>query len=365
MNKVFNRMTVPMVFLLVGILLFMPFFRMTLKADTLGESFLFLERMQVDTATSMTIAFTPGESFDAGSTFRIFFPQDEVGADEWCLQDDTSFTSITGTDEAPVEQGEWTINAALPGTLAATCNQGEANENDFIEVTGIGALTGGQTYGFVIAEQAALFKTGDVTGNNTISFQLESDDETDVENLTFGINLIASDQVTVTVTVLDVDTITCEVGANVTLPALFPGGTYVTGNHTLGTTAVGSGFYWTVYGHGNGSTEAGLYLESPEYLLSSESGGGTVNLITGEGFGLEFSTVNAGTPEADYNGAGNGTGIFGEITRDPILILQSATADSGTNTVTLGARAGADAESGSYTETLTYVCGAYVGDTTP
>ena len=317
MNKMINRITVPIVFLLVGIFLFTPLFRMVSRADVLGEGFLFLERMQADVATEMTVMFTPSTTLNEEDNireFRIIFPG--VGAGVWCLADNAELT-ITGVSASPVEQGSWTINAALPhhdeGTvdLEARCHQGGAGGNDYIEVVNIGSLTSGISYGFTLDADVSVFKTGSA-GEHLISYQLEEGEV--VENLTFGINLLPTDQVIVTTEVLPVDTISCTVGGNVELPDLFPGGPYVTGNHTLFTDAT-TGFYWTVYGVGNGTNEAGLYKSTAEQdLLSSHGSNGVVNLITGDGFGLEFSSVTAGTPEDDYNPTANGgTGIFGEF----------------------------------------------------
>jgi len=374
MKKFFNRMTFFLVLLLVGVLLLSPFFRMTLKADgVLEESFLFLERMEEDVATDMIVMFTPsddfgGEEADNEIEFRIIFPG--FGAGVWCVDDDEDLT-ITGVDSSVIEQGDWDIDEALPHfeeeedpgpqvLLKATCYQGDSNEpNDYIEVVNIGELVGGTSYGFKLDADGDVFKTG-AAGQHLISYQLEEDEV--IENLTFGIVLLASDQVEVTVEVLDVDTITCTVGADIELQDLFPGGVYVTGSHGLSTNASGAGYYWTVYGEGDGS-EAGLWFEGA-HLISSESVTGTVNLLTGdEGFGIEFSTAPV-TPEDDYNPSENGgTGIFGQVTRDPILILQSDNPGDDTYVITVGARAASNRVPGIYTETLTYVCGVYTGDT--
>ena len=364
-----KRITFFVVLLLVGVLLLNPLFRMTLKAEgVLGESYLFLERMEEDVATDMIVMFTPSAGFggleaDNEIEFRIIFPG--TGAGVWCLKNDEALT-ITGVDSSVIDQGAWDIGAELPhfeeeedpGPLAllqATCYQGA--QNDYIEVVNIGTLTGGQSYGFKLDADVETFKTG-AAGQHLISYQLEEDGV--IENLTFGITLLESDQVAVTVEVLDVDTITCNVGDDVTLPNLFPGGVYVTGDHTLFADAT-AGFYWTVYGEGDGS-EAGLFLSGDD-LISSESETGTVNLNTDQGFGLEFTAVGSGTAETNYDGANNGAGIFGEVTTDPILISQSATGATSWYTVGLGARAGSGATGGIYTETLTYVCGVYTGDT--
>ena len=365
MKKYFTTFLITLAFLLATL----PFFLNTSKAGVLGEGILFLERMQIDSAASMTVMFTPGSDFTSvedNRSFRIIFPQDEVGTDEWCLQNNVAFTTITPTDSSPVEQGAWNIDAALPveggGPLVATCHRGSANENDYIEITGIGNLAGGTSYGFTIASEVSLFKTGKTVGNNLISFQLTEGDN--VENLTFGINLLASDQVTVTAEVLDVGTITCNLSTNtVNLGNIFPGGVYVTGGMSL-TTESTMGFYWAVYGDGDG-TNAGLYTNAGgTYLLSSEGVEGQVNLLTGEGFGM-LASSNQGYVPLKYTL--DTSGIFGSISSgvsEASVFLYADEPTGAVNTsISYGVRAGSEAQSGSYEETLTYICGGYVGAT--
>ena len=354
MKKGFRRYTSVVVFLLVGILLFTPLFRFGVKADnTLQEGYLFLSRMKTNTATELTVMFTTTSAFSGeGITFRIFFPEAQ-GA--WCTTG--SFTEIEGVSTSPVELEDtaWDIDAALPGgvNLAAACVQGAAGANDYIEVTGIGNLTANTSYGFRIAEQAARFTNGPNAGSNLLSFQLQQGD--DVENITFGINLIGDDQVTVTVTVEDAETITCSVGDDVPLGTLFLGGPYVIGDHTIGASST-SAFYFAVYGKGD-DTEAGLLHTNTTDLLSSEPDtGDTLNLVTGEGFGLSVTSAGSATLPDKYNPSELGTGVFGAIYTDPSLLLTDADSDA-SYTITLAARASVDAEPGSYTETLTYISG--------
>lgn len=323
---------------------------------------MFLSRMQVNTATDMTVMFTPTNTYNDETeprVFRIYFPEAE-GA--WCLQDETSFTTVEGVGSSPVDQGAWEIDEELPGTLTATCYQGSSGGNDYIEVTGIDDLTGGTSYGFRIVEQVATFSTGSNSGDNLISFQLEEGDS--VENISFGINLLGDDRVIVDVEVLDIDTITCSLSTNtVNLGSLFPGGVYVTGDMSLNTES-GVGFYWAVYGQGDGS-DAGLYLdETPGHLLSSEGADGSVNLVTGEGFGMLASSDQGYVPVKYANST---SGIFGSIShgvQGASVFLYGDIPTGVVNTsITYGARAGIESISGSYEETLTYVCGGYIGAT--
>lgn len=348
--------------LLLGALLFNPFLRMGLSASTLGETYLFLERMSINTETDMILMFTPSSNFEdagEGRILRIYFPEGEDG--DWCITEG-EFTSVegVGSGESPIDTTGWSIEEALPGDLTANCVQGGAGERDYIEVTGITVLDGGTSYGVEFGAQAALFTTGPSTEDNLISVQLVEDMKT--ESITFEINLTAldQDQLTVTADVDPSESITCTIGSStVPMGTLYRGGAYSTANHTLATDS-GTGFYWAVYGEGHDNT-AGLV--GPEsYVLSSEGAEGVVDLIGGEGFGLVVSSSSHGDVETNY--LPNTPGQFGAISSgfdSAKLILTSPSANA-TYTITLGARAGVGATEGAYSETLTYICGAYIGE---
>ena len=153
------------------------------------------------------------------------------------------------------------------------------------------------------------------------------------------------------------------------LGSLYPGGSYSTGGHTIttSTSTTTSGYYWAVYGQGDGSTDAGLYKSSATTYLIASTGSGTVDLrgAGAEGFGLTATDPDAGGAANVSTDFGSGTaGVFGALDRGPagaqLLIYQSGSQSSGeSSTITYGAKAGASAVAGSYQETVTYSCGGY------
>ncbi len=373
MKKIFSKLFVFSAFLLVGILLFTPLLNMNLRANTLNlaQGYLFLERMEVDTATDMIVMFTPSTDFDnvaEDRVLRIFFPEGETADTEWCLDHVDGILTITGVGagESPIDIGDWSIDEALPAetALEAVCHQGSGvNESDYIEISDIDSLVADTSYGFKIDSDDTVFKTGPNDEDQLVSFQLIEGMK--VETISFSIALIDTDpgdQVVVTADVSDFETITCTVQNEVNLGTLFLGGAYVTSSHEFSTDST-SGFYWAVYGQGNEGV-AGLFKddnppnEAPTYLISSEGNGDVVNLATDEGFGLVVSAITVGEVQPNYVPGG---GLFGAIKTTPSLILASDSGGSDTGTVILGARASSDAEPGTYEETLTYVCGGYVG----
>ena len=349
-NFVFKKVKSFPVLVVVSLLVVLPFVLNISKANSLGEGYLFLGTMQTEVATDMILMFTPSSNFDSteeSREFRIIFPEAE-GA--WCLQDEGSL-SVTAVTGSPVDQGDWSIDEGLPGSLSATCYQGGVGASDYIEITGIDHLTSGVSYGLEIDSNAAVFQTGSTTGGNLISLQLI--EGTNTQSIAFEINLLDDDKVVIDAYVDEASTITCTVGENVNLGTLFLGGAYVTGNHSLSTLSSGSGFYWAVYGE-----NAGLSHTTEESVLSSEGVDGIVDLISGEGFGMVLSSSTLGVVQPNY--LPTTSGVFGAIGTDAKLILQSDNEGEGHYTATLGARASINATPGAYQETLTYVCGAYI-----
>ena len=115
-----------------------------------------------------------------------------------------------------------------------------------------------------------------------------------------------------------------------------------------------------VYGQGDGNI-AGLWKPtSPTSLIPSPSNS-TVNLLTNHGFGLAISSLT-GTVMDDF--IGNPPGVFGGVNsgyQQSRLIFYEENPEFTPleMLVTLGARAGVASEAGSYSETLTYFCGAF------
>ena len=251
--------------------------------------------------------------------------------------------------------------------LVASCSQGSgASSVDTITITDLDGLTAGITYGVKISNGTTAKLGTSSAGQKIVTLTI--DDGTDPETKSFGINLVSDDQVDITATVVDVQTVTCSLGANsVNLGNLYKGGSYVTGTHTITTSTSSSagGYYWSIYGTGDGSTNAGLYKSTPTtYLIESDNTSNTVDISApgSEGFGLNTSLPTGTVGGTGFSG--NGAGIFGSVARGAsaaeLLLYQiGPQATSEDATITYGARAGASAQAGSYAETVTFVCGGY------
>ena len=346
---------------IVSFALFFSFFSSffllnTSKADLLSESYIFFDRMQVNVETDITVLLTPSTDFDdigEDRVLRIVFPGN---SGDWC-QSNASLT-VSGVSTSPVNMGDWTIDTVLPGILSASCNQDA--QGDYIEIEGIDVLVAYTNYGVKIDADENVFKTRSTTGQALVIMQLIED--TKMESAAMNMTLLSSDQVLVTAEVSEAETITCNLSTDsVDLGALFKGGAYVTGGMSL-TTESSMGFYWTVYGTGDGSNP-GLYNSVGEesHLLSAVGVDGRVNLLTGEGFGMVAET-NHGEIEDDFKM--DVTGIFGGLGAgsDNARVFHSgeSTLSMINTNIYYGARAGVGALEGSYTETLTYVCGGYI-----
>jgi hypothetical protein len=146
---------------------------------------------------------------------------------------------------------------------------------------------------------------------------------------------------------------------------------YVTGTHTLtaSTSDNAAGYFWVAYGQGDGSTNAGLYKSTATtYLIESDNSSSTVDISDpgSEGFGMNVTVPMEGAVAGTGFGD-NSAGVFGSLGMGPSnaeLISyrnwgpQTTPADT---TITYGARAGSSAEAGTYSETVTFVCGGYFG----
>jgi uncharacterized protein (TIGR02145 family) len=328
-----------------------------LNAASLGETYLFLENMEVNTSTGMTVLITPSTDFDSGGTLTIYFPHTQGG--EWCKVNDTTL-SVTGVESSALDIGGWSIDGALTGSLTGKCFQGSGS-SDTIVVSGVGELTAGSSYGVTIdAPSDNKFTTGSVTGSNVVTVSLQKGEK--VESATFSVTLVTDGQIILTADVIDAESITCSISTNlVAFDKLFRGGAYATQNHTLSVTSSdpNGGFYWAVYGEGDGSGAGLATEEGAGYLLPST--GGTMDLRIAEGFGLISSAASGFIPE---NFTYTASGVFGSIgmgfNEAKLIFAEAGTVEDFITTITLGARASSNAVVGDYTETLTYICGSYI-----
>lgn len=348
-------------------LLFFPTFKS--EAATLTAAYVMLSRMQASLTSTANleiyIAFETSGAVDTGSTLTLEFPDGDDT--NWCRTAGSDLT-VAGVTSTPADStGDYDVDAALPGTLSAACSQGSgASSVDTITITGLTGLSAGQTYGVKVSNGTTA-KLGTSTAGSKI-LTLTIDDGSDPETKSFGINIVSDDQVDITATVLDVQTVTCSLSSNsVNLGNLYKGGSYVTGSHTITTSTSSSagGYFWCVYGQGDGSTDAGLYKASATtYLIASPNGSTTVDISApgSEGFGMNTTVPSGATGGSGFSG--NGDGVFGSVgllaAEAELLLYQIGAQSSGEDaTITYGARAGASAEAGSYAETITFTCGGY------
>ena len=339
------------------------------NAATLNAAYIMLNRMQANLTSAANleiyIAFETASTIPTGSTLTLEFPDGDDTT--WCRTPGNDI-AINGITETPADStGVYSIDTALPGTLSASCTQGSgASSVDTITITGLTELTSGSTYGVKVSNGTTAKLGTSSAGQKVVTLTVQQG--TTIETKSFGINLVSNDTVTVTATIVDVQTVTCSLGSNsVNLGNLYKGGSYVTGTHTITTSTSSSagGYYWSVYGHGDGSTNAGLFKSTATtYLIASDNTSTTVDISApgSEGFGMNTTLPAGATGGTGFSG--NGSGIFGSLglgaSNAELLLYQiGAQATSEDATITYGARAGASAEAGSYSETVTFVCGGY------
>jgi hypothetical protein len=271
---------------------------------------------------------------------------------------------------ADLSTTDWAIDSALPDTgtgLTAACTQGnDSTTVDTITITTVGALTSGTTYGVKLVKSTGVIGTSSTSGHRTIT--VEVTEGTTIDSGTFNVYLLSNDQVVVSATVSAAPSVTCQISTNtLDLGTLYPGGSFITGAHTIGTSSSSSGYYWAVYGEGDGSTDAGLNKVAPSPYLIASTGSTTINLTGGnaEGFGLTASDPDtAGTAVVATTFQTGTLGQFGALDRAPagaklLLYQPDEQASNENSTITYGARASSSAVSGSYQETVTFVCGGY------
>ncbi len=361
------------IFAAVG-LVFSPVFHS--NAGALGAAYLYLSRIQANVSgTGSTVeyvlAIDTAQTIPTGGTITITFPDADDAM--WCRTAGTLTVTAVATSAADLASTNWTIDAVLPnsGTLAATCTQGSgASSSDKIVISNIGVLTAGTTYGVKLANgtTAGVIGTDDTAGDHDIT--VEAKNGATIDSSTFKVNLITNDTVVVSATVAAVPSVTCTISSNaVNLGSLYPGGSYSTATHTISTSTATTtgGYYWAAYGTGDGSTDAGLWKSTATTYLIASTGSGTIDLtgVGAEGFGMTLSDpdgAGSAVVSSDFSNATSGT--FGALDRGTagaqlILYQNGSQSSAESSTVTYGARAGASAQAGAYTESVIFVCGGY------
>ncbi|HOV29482.1 MAG TPA: hypothetical protein PLD77_00115 [Candidatus Dojkabacteria bacterium] len=346
------------------------------NANALTSAYLYLSRMKVNITGAgadtleYVLAFSTSQTIPTGGTVTLTFPDDDDGF--WCKT--AGALTVTGVTSSSSDLAgtNWAIDAALPAatTLTASCTKGSgAGSADKITISSVGAISTSTTYGVKLANgtTAGVLGTDDTAGNHNVTIEVRNGTVSD--SSTFGIRLIADDRVVISATVSATPSVTCSLSTNtVNLGSLYPGGAFTTGQHTISTTTsdTAGGYYWAVYGTGNG-TDAGLYKSSATTYLIPSTGSTTVDLrgVGTEGFGMTASDPDAASSATVSANFSDGTlGVFGAL--DPgvsgaklLLSQQGAQTSAESSTITYGAKAGASAQTGSYQETVTFICGGY------
>ncbi len=375
-KKAFSKYVIVCSLIFLSFLIAIPFVLKS-NAGALASSYLYLSRMEVNLTgaapdtVEMVLAFSTSQSIPADGSVTIVFPDDDDG--NWCRT--AGALTVAGVASSTADQTgtNWDIDAALPPstTLAATCSKGSgATSSDTITITSVGALSANTTYGVKLTNgtTAGVIGTDDTVGIHNVT--IEARNGAVADSSTFGVYLVTDDQVVISATVSSVPSVTCSISANtVNLGAMYPGGAFTTGQHTISTstTDTSGGYYWAVYGTGDGTTDAGLYKSTTTTYLIPSTGSTTIDLrgVGAEGFGMTASdpdAASAGTVATTF--VDTTLGVFGALDRGAagaklLLSQQGPQTTSESSTITYGAKAGATAQAGTYQETVTFVCGGY------
>ena len=346
------------------------------NAGTLPALYFYLSRMKADLAgttgqvVEYVLAFEVSQSFSADGQVKITFPL--ADSSEWCRTAGNLIATGVTASAPDMATTDFDIDSALPDTgsgLVAACTQGNGTTTvDTITITEVGALSIDTTYGVKITNgsSAGVLGTSSTTGHRTITVEIS--EGVTIDSKAFNVYIIANDQVVVSATVSGAPSVTCQISTNtVSLGTLYPGGSFVTATHTIGTSSSNSGYYWAAYGEGDGSTDAGLYKPPTSPYLIASTGSTTIDLTGGnaEGFGMTVSDPDtAGTAVVPANFQTGTLGQFGALDRTAagarLILFQPDEQGSNENaTITYGARASSAAVSGTYQETVTFVCGGY------
>ncbi len=347
----------------------------TTQAATLSAVYLFMSRLKIDLdgvtageTVEMILAIDTASSVSSGGTITIEFPDAEDGF--WCRATGALTVVTQASSAADLSGTNWQIDSGLPksGTaLAASCTPGAgAGTVDTITITNVGALTAATTYGVKLSNgtAAGVLGTDDTAGEHVITVNANYGGAP-IDSKSFKIYLVSDDVVIVQATVSAVPTVVCTISSNsVNLGTLYPGGAYATGTHTISTSTTSNGYYWAVYGTGDGATDAGLYNST---TLIPSGATATLDLTNAAiyGFGMTLSDPDSTDPATvTTNFVDTTAGTFGTIDRlysgAKMVLYQNGTqASAEPSTVTYGAKAQAAATPGTYYEYVYFICGGY------
>jgi hypothetical protein len=357
MPKTFKKIPVVLILSIFLLSVFSLNFLFDTKANSLGATYVFFERMEVNQETEILLMITPTVDFESGSSLKITF-QDSYG--QWC--ENIVNVNATGVDSSGVDVADWTIQAPLIHNglgFNTACNPGDEGLgiSDYILVENIGVLNANMSYGLQIEKHPAL-TTSSQEGKQLISVELS--EGTYFERVSTSVFLVPEDTPLISAVVSNTSSLSCEISNSNLDFGTISKDSYTTTQHTLSVTAAQvEGVYWGVYGQGN-SVEAGLWKSSTPQSLIPSAGNTTVNLDSDGGFGLFVASASGTIPN---HFLANNDGIFGAINSgshrprlifyDNILAVNPAIIN-----VTLGVRALTTSEPGAYAENLTYICGA-------
>jgi len=310
----------------------------------------------------MILAITPSQDFFEADNIKIEIQFPMADDEEWCRTAGTLDLTVAGVATAPPDITGHEITAALPGaSMAATCTQGNGSSIvDTITISNVGDLVNTETYGVKLSNDTGILGTSATEDSRTITVQLS--DDNNLDSKAFDVYLISTDIVTVTAKVEDAPTITCDIDpTSSNIGTLYPGGALVTvtTSNQLSTSSTNSGYYWAVYGKGDG-TDAGLYnAAGAGYTL--ESADATIDLTGADtrGFGLTVTPPGSDPPTVATDFDDSTPGTFGGVkvgAAGAKLLMYKTTDTSPEHSVSInyGARADTSALSGTYTE-----CGGY------
>ncbi len=328
------------------------------KASSLGESFIYFSRMQEGQQTEILTLLTPRTNFNSPNQERILKIIFSGSKGEWCKVDG-GLLDVKGIESTVIDISNWSIDTPFPAQgegLEAKCFKHTGG--DYIEIRNVGSLVSNTRYGLEIASSPN-FSLKSV-GNHLVSLQLI--EGTKVETITLSIPITLGDSPLVTAYVIDTSTISCTLShSSLSFGTLPKNDSYISIQHTAVTSAnFTEGYYWAVYGQGDGN-EAGLWKSTSPTSLIPSSGNTTLNLNNVDGFGLTVASSN-GTVAPNFSNSH--PGVFGAINsgyQNPRMIFWyiKPELDPITKTMTFGVKAGATAEAGAYSETITYVCGGF------
>jgi hypothetical protein len=335
---------------------------LTLTSDYLGTTGSGLTAY-TDQSLEMILVFKTTGNFITEGTIEIQFPPGDANADvgAWCRTEGA--LTVTGVTEAPPSTAAIT---AVTGetTLAATCDEGTGGAGDIITISDVAALSSANTYGVKLSSNTGKLGTSNSVGSKTVV--VEIDDGVDKEVRAFGVYIISSDTVEVVAEVMETPTVECTLDTTkVSMPVLYPGAiiSEETVSDQIETTSPSdTGYYWAAYGKGNGTDAAGLWNAAESSLIASGATTVDISAANSQGFGINIGTPSdGGTVTANFV---HGTyGRYGGIVYGPagakLILYNTASVTAETADVIYGARASSTADTGTYREFITFVCGGY------